>query len=88
MTVETEYWALLYEGEDISRTHTIVRRTATPEGSISEILRGDGTWETTGIVTLAELNMYEKELRPISATAALDFERWVNSRRTNEGSDS
>jgi len=77
---ETEYWALLYKGDDLSHAHTVVRRRETPDGRLSEILRPDGTWRSTGIVALAELNMYEKELRPISAATAQDLEQRLLAR--------
>ncbi|WP_028045844.1 hypothetical protein [Cellulomonas sp. URHE0023] len=88
MTAETEYFALLWDGDDVSAPRTILRRRPAPEGAIEEMLRGDGAWYSTGVLALVRLNMYEHEVQPISIAAALDFERSVNSRRTNEGSDS
>ncbi|WP_456786598.1 hypothetical protein [Cellulomonas sp. P5_C5] len=81
---ETEYFALLWDGDDVSRPRTVVRRRPTPEGTAEEILRADGAWDSTNVLMLAELNMYEKELRPISATAALEFERRIAARRSSE----
>ena len=75
MTTETEYWALLYVGADLTATHTIVRRRPSPDGPVSEVLRADGTWQTTAAVALAELNMLEKELRPISPETARELEQ-------------
>ena len=80
MTAETRYFALLRDGDDISRPRTILRRRATPEVAVDEILRGDGTWHNTGILMLSEMNMYEHDAKPISATAAHEFERWVHAR--------
>lgn len=87
MPTETEYWALLYEGDDLAQAHTVVRRRPAPDGPVSEILRADGTWQTTGVVALTELNMLEKELRPISAETARELEtRLLGPDRTSPGS--
>lgn len=82
---DIEYFALLWDGDDISAPRTILRRRPTPEGQVSEILRADGAWHTTGILLLVRMNMYEHEVEPISATAALDFERRIAARRSSEG---
>lgn len=84
MTADTEYWALLWDGDHISQPRTVLRRRATPEGWAEEILRGDGAWHSTGIIALARLNMYEHDLQPIEEADALDFERRVMSRLAGE----
>jgi hypothetical protein len=81
MTAEAEYWALLWDGDEVSRPRTIVRRRPTSEGHLEEILRADGEWHDTNVLMLSRLNMFEKELRPISADDARDFERRVLGRR-------
>jgi hypothetical protein len=84
MTTQIEHWALLHEGDDLRHAHTIVRRRPMPDGPVSEILRADGTWQPTGAVALAALNMLEKELRPISTATARDLEvRLLGSDRTS-----
>lgn len=85
MTSETEYFALLWDGDDVAEPRTILRRYPASDGWEEQILRGDGTWESTGILALVRLNLYEKDVRPISAAAALDFERGVASRLGDEG---
>jgi hypothetical protein len=87
MTAETEYFALLWDGDDVAAPRTVLRRRPTPEGPVGEILRADGSWESTGILVLAQMNMYEHDVVPITASAALDFERWVEARRSSEAGD-
>ncbi|TQL02661.1 hypothetical protein [Cellulomonas sp. SLBN-39] len=84
MTSETEYFAVLWDGDDNDRPRAVIRRRGTPDGMEEEILRADGTWESTGILALVRLNMYEKDVQPITPTAALDFERRVLSRHADE----
>lgn len=75
MTPQTEYFALLWDGDDITRPRAILRRRPAPEHALEQILRRDGTWENTGILALVRLDMYEHDVKPISPDAALDFER-------------
>jgi hypothetical protein len=84
---EPQYWALLWDGDEVSRPRTIVRRRTASEHTVDEILRADGTWQTSGVLVLAELDMYEHELEPIDAAAALDFERRLAASRRPEGGD-
>jgi hypothetical protein len=72
-TTETQYWAVL-GGRD-GGPRTLVRRRPTPERAVEEILEADGRWHTTGVLALHRLNMYEHELRPISADEALAYEK-------------
>ena len=84
MTDTDVYFALLWDGDGADRPRSVLRRRATPTGVTEEILRGDGTWERTGVLALARLNLYEHAVQPISEDAALAFERWVASRSADE----
>lgn len=77
MTPQTEYFALLWDGDDLARPRTILRRRPAPGTWEEEILLGDGTWERTGVLALVRLNMFEDDVQPISTEAALEFERTV-----------
>ena len=85
MTGTDEYFALLWDGDSVDRPRTVLRRRATPAGATEEILRGDGTWESTGVLALVRLNLYEHTVQPIGEDAALAFERGVRSRGTDGG---
>lgn len=74
---QTEYFALLWDGDDLARPRTILRRRPAPGTWEEEILLGDGTWERTGVLALVRLNMFEDDVQPISTEAALEFERTV-----------
>ncbi|MBO0919808.1 hypothetical protein J1G42_03075 [Cellulomonas sp. zg-ZUI222] len=85
MTPQTEYFALLWDGDDIAHPRAVLRRRPAPEQPFEEILRADGTWENTGILALVRLNMYEHDVQPISADAALEFERRLLSGGLGKG---
>lgn len=75
MTPETQYWAVLWDGDDISRPRTIVRSRPSDDGPVEEILGGEGTWRPTGVLALHRLNLYEHELAPLAPEAAVAFEQ-------------
>lgn len=82
---KTEYWALVRAmSYDESRVRTLLRRRHTPRGTIDEILRVDGEWHATGILVLADLNMYENPLRPLSAADAEILERRLLALRPDD----
>lgn len=87
MTAHTEYFGILWDGDDASRPRAVVRRRPVDDGWEEELLRSDGTWEGTGILALASLNMYEHDVQPISVATARDFERRLLSQRATEGDE-
>jgi hypothetical protein len=74
-SAETQYWAVLWDGDDISQPRTLVRRRPSAEGPVEEIFGGQGVWRPTGVLALHRLHMGEHELSPLSRDAALAFEQ-------------
>lgn len=64
-------YRLIVDNEGESRG--IVRRRKSPDGPYDQVLLADGNWHETGILLLNDLNMYERELRPVSRAAALAY---------------
>lgn len=68
-----EYYLVYYDVETDETPFGIVRRRKVRDGTSDEVYRPDDLWHSTGIIRIAKLGMYEKDLKQISAEEALAY---------------